>query len=66
MILYLIGPILNSGGRLNKSNLAVELITSDNKSKIEKIYNQLVLLNSKRKEIEKNILLNLDFEKLKK
>ena len=63
---YLIGPILNSGGRLNKSNLAVELIISDNKLKIEKIYNQLVLLNSKRKEIEKNILLNLNFEKLKK
>ena len=63
---YLIGPILNSGGRLNKSNLAVELIISDEKSKIEKIYNQLVLLNSKRKEIEKNILFNLDFEKLRK
>ena len=63
---YVIGPILNSGGRLNKSNLAVELIISDNKLKIEKIYNQLALLNSKRKEIEKNILLNLDFEKLKK
>ena len=63
---YLIGPILNSGGRLNRSNLAVELMISNNKSKIEKIYNQLAQLNLKRKEIEKNILLNLDFEKLKK
>ena len=63
---YLIGPILNSGGRLNKSNLAVELMISDNKLKIEKIYNQLVQLNLKRKEIEKNILFNLDFEKLRK
>ena len=62
---YLVGPILNSGGRLNKSNLAVELMISDDKSIIEKIYNQLVELNLKRKEIEKNILLNLDFEKLK-
>ena len=62
---YLVGPILNSGGRLNKSNLAVELMISDDKLMIEKIYNQLVELNLKRKEIEKNILLNLDFEKLK-
>ena len=63
---YLIGPILNSGGRLNKSNLAVELMISDDKSKIEKVYNQLFQLNQKRKEIEKNIFLNLDFEKLYK
>ena len=63
---YLIGPILNSGGRLNKSNLAVELMISDDKLIIEKIYDQLNQLNKKRKKIEKNILLNLNFDKLKK
>jgi len=34
---YLIGPILNSGGRLNKSHLPVNLITSSNKTEIKKI-----------------------------
>ena len=49
---YMIGPILNSGGRLNKSNLATKLIISKNKDEIKKISNQLINLNDKRKELE--------------
>ena len=49
---YMIGPILNSGGRLNKSNLATKLIISKNKDEIKKISNQLINLNDKRRELE--------------
>ena len=53
---YLIGPILNSGGRLNKSNLPIYLMTSSNKLEIEKVSNKLMSLNNKRKEIEKQLI----------
>ena len=53
---YIIGPILNSGGRLNKSNLATKLIISKNKDEIKKISNQLINLNDKRKELEKKTI----------
>ena len=53
---YLIGPILNSGGRLNKSHLPVNLITSSNKTEIKKISDNLINLNNKRKDIEKRII----------
>ena len=53
---YLIGPILNSGGRLNNSNLPTLLITSTDINKIKKISDDLINLNKKRKEIEKQII----------
>ncbi len=53
---YLIGPILNSGGRLNKSHLPVNLITSSDKNEIKKISDILINLNNKRKDIEKKII----------
>ena len=61
---YLIGPILNSGGRLNKSNLATKLIISSNKNEIRKISNQLINLNKKRKEIENNSLSKINYKDL--
>ena len=61
---YLIGPILNSGGRLNKSNLATKLIISSNKDEILKISNQLINLNTKRKEIENNSIRNINYKDL--
>ena len=61
---YLIGPILNSGGRLNESNLATNLIISKNRDEIKKISNQLINLNEKRKEIEKKIICKLNLKKL--
>ena len=63
---YLVGPILNAGGRLGKSNFASELLSSDN---LEIVYiksNELIKLNNKRKEIESLIINEINFQKLKK
>src|SRR6056300_1228807 len=62
---FLIGPIINSGGRLNKSNYAVELLCSDKLEIIKDRSNKLINLNNKRKIIEKNILDEIDFQKIK-
>ena len=61
---YLIGPILNAGGRLGKSNYATELLSSDNQILINKRSLELIDLNNKRKKIEEIILQNIDFKKL--
>jgi len=63
---FLIGPIINAGGRLNKSNYAVELLSSDKLEIIKDRSNKLINLNNKRKIIEKNILDEIDFQKIKK
>ena len=61
---YLIGPILNAGGRLGKSNYAKELLSSDNHKLISKRSIELVKLNEKRKKIEKRILDEINFSKI--
>ena len=63
---FLIGPIINSGGRLNCSNYAVDLLSTDNKKIIKNRADKLIILNNKRKEIEQTILTKIDFEKIKK
>ncbi|MDB3894270.1 single-stranded-DNA-specific exonuclease RecJ [Candidatus Pelagibacter sp.] len=63
---YLIGPIINSGGRLGYSKYATKLLTSNNQETIKDISAQLIQLNNKRKVIEKKILNEIDFEKIKK
>jgi len=63
---FLIGPIINAGGRLNNSNYGVELLSIDNIETIKDRANKLINLNNKRKVIEKNILDEIDFEKIKK
>ena len=63
---FLIGPIINAGGRLNYSNYGVELLSSDNQEIIKKRSINLINLNNKRKKIEQNILNSLNFEKIKK
>ena len=63
---YLIGPILNSGGRLGKSNYATELLTADNYDVISQKTLVLNNLNNKRKKIETKILDDIDFKKLQK
>jgi single-stranded-DNA-specific exonuclease len=63
---FLIGPIINSGGRLNSSNYGVELLSTDNLEIIKDRSNKLITLNNKRKIIEQNILDKIDFEKIKK
>ena len=61
---YLIGPILNAGGRLGKSNYASELLSSDNLEIINVRSNDLIRLNNKRKKIETLILDEVDFQKI--
>ena len=61
---YLIGPILNAGGRLRKSSYATELLSTDDLSEINEKSVQLIKLNEKRKNLEKNILDSINFDKI--
>ena len=61
---YLIGPILNAGGRLGKSNYATELLSSDNSDVVRIKSNELIKLNNKRKEIETLILDEINFQNI--
>jgi len=63
---YLIGPILNAGGRLGKSQYATELLSSNNDQVIKDRSNHLIKLNNKRKEIETLILNEINFQKIEK
>ncbi len=63
---YLIGPIINSSGRLGKSNLSSELLMSDDTELVRKNSEILIKLNNKRKEIEKKIIDEIDFRKIEK
>jgi single-stranded-DNA-specific exonuclease len=61
---YLIGPILNAGGRLGKSSYATELLSSDNIDIVNIRSNELIKLNNKRKEIETLILDEINFQNI--
>ena len=61
---YLIGPILNAGGRLGKSSYASELLSSNNANVVNTRSNELIKLNNKRKEIETLILKEIDYKKI--
>ena len=63
---YLIGPIINAGGRLGHSSFATELLTTNNLNIIKKNGLKLIKLNNKRKVIEQNILDEINFDKIKK
>ena len=63
---YLIGPILNAGGRLGKSKYATELLSSNNIHIINDRSNYLIQLNNKRKEIESLTLNKIDFQSIEK
>ena len=63
---YLIGPILNAGGRLGKSQYATELLSSNNDQVIKDRSTYLIKLNNKRKEIETLVLNEIDFQKIEK
>ena len=62
---YLIGPILNAGGRLGNSSFASELLSSDNMNIINIKSNKLIKLNDKRKKLETSIMNEIDFQKIK-
>jgi len=61
---YLIGPILNAGGRLGKSNYATELLSSNNEKIINELSLELIKLNEKRKKIETQILSEIDLNEI--
>jgi single-stranded-DNA-specific exonuclease len=63
---YLVGPILNAGGRLGKSNFASELLSSDNINVVKDKTSKLILLNDKRKKIEKLTLDDINFNQIEK
>jgi len=61
---YLIGPILNAGGRLGKSEYATEVLSSTNDKIINDKCKDLIKLNEKRKHFEKLILNEINFKKI--
>ena len=63
---FLIGPIINAGGRLNYSKYGVDLLTSNDVEIIKDRSNKLINLNNKRKKIEEDILNDINFNKIKK
>jgi single-stranded-DNA-specific exonuclease len=63
---YLIGPILNAGGRLGKSSYATELLSSNDLKVIDNRSVELIKLNNKRKDIETLILNEINFDKIEK
>ena len=61
---FLIGPILNAGGRLGKSNYATTLLSSNNLDVVNNKSCELIRLNNRRKEIETMIINEIDFPKI--
>ena len=61
---FLIGPILNAGGRLGKSTYATELLSTNNQKIIDDKSTKLIALNEKRKKIEFSILNTIDFKQI--
>ena len=61
---YLIGPILNAGGRLGKSNYATELLSTKDLSIINQRSVELFTLNKKRKKLESIIMDSINLKKL--
>ena len=61
---YLLGPILNAGGRLGFSSYAVKLLSSNDEKEIDLIIKKLVELNEKRKSFEETILNNIDYKRI--
>ncbi len=50
---FIIGPTINSAGRLIDANLAVELFTTNEEKKVEEISDLLYNLNTKRQDLTK-------------
>ena len=63
---YLIAPILNAPGRLDDANQIIELLTANNKEKIDDLIYKAIELNEKRKKIEEDLIKTIDIKKLQK
>jgi len=61
---FLIGPMINSSGRIGDPNKAVNLLISTDNKVVDKLISELIALNKKRKDIEENIIKNLDFSEI--
>ena len=61
---FLIGPIINSSGRIGNPNKAVNLLIASKNDIVDKLISELIILNTKRKDIEENIIKSLDFSKI--
>ena len=63
---FFIGPIINSGGRISNSQIAVDLLISENLRVVKEKSLELIKLNNIRKDIENKILTEINFEKIEK
>ena len=61
---FLIGPMINSSGRIGNPKKAVNLLIASENDIVDRLISELIELNKKRKNIEENIIKNLDFSKL--
>lgn len=61
---FLIGPMINSSGRIGNPNKAVNLLIATDNDLVDKLISELIELNKKRKDIEENIIKSLDFSKI--
>ncbi len=53
---FVIGPRINAGGRVGKSDLGARILSSENEEEVKTIALQLEELNKQRKEIESQVL----------
>ena len=53
---FIIGPRINAGGRVGKSDLGAKILSSEDEAEISEIALQLENLNKQRKEIEAQVL----------
>ena len=62
---FLIGPIINSAGRLGDANKVVKLLTTQNYNVKNQIIEQIIKINDKRKKVEENFFKEIDINKVK-
>jgi single-stranded-DNA-specific exonuclease len=53
---FVIGPRINAGGRVGKSDLGARILSSEDESEVLEIASQLEIFNKQRKEIEIQVL----------
>ena len=53
---FIIGPRINAGGRVGKSDLGARILSSEDEDEVKEIAAQLEVLNKQRKEIEVQVL----------
>ena len=53
---FIIGPRINAGGRVGKSDLGARILSTENENEAKEIAAQLHALNAERKEIEAKVL----------